>query len=149
MQHEDNDLSEKASGGRSVNRRQFLGGAAALGAGALLGACGSHSTTSGGTSTIAMWVWEEVAQWKQVIKRGRLAEKFPDVKMEFTSLDAATLTQKAITALASGVSSGLPSIIRIPMGSYRALVNTKGRRRDHFYRDPVPREHPADDVAVP
>lgn len=114
--------------GIHLSRRQFLGGAAGLSAAAVLAACGSNNTatSSNGTQDLSMWVWEEVSQWKQVIKRGGLHKAFPKVDLTFTSLNSTTLAQKAISALASGVQSGLPSIVRIGMGTYRAMVNTKG-----------------------
>lgn len=121
----------------SLSRREFLGVAASVGVGAALGsrvlrgspgssgdevAAAEHLDTH---QTLTMWSWEELSQWDRVYKESGVYKKFPGLKLTFVPQNANTLEQKAITALASGVSTGLPNLLRIPMGIYRALVNTK------------------------
>lgn len=112
---------------RVASRRDFLLGAAAAGAGVALAGCGSGSGGGGGAGgarDVSVWVWEETSQWQDVVKRAGMHKQFPGVSFQFISLNPDTLEQKAVTALASGITQGLPSIIRIPAAVYRALVNT-------------------------
>ena len=71
-------------------------------------------------------MWETVEQWKELEKRSGLNEKFPDVTFKWTALESGQLHQKALTSLGAGLAAGLPSIIRISMNYYRALVHTDG-----------------------
>jgi ABC-type glycerol-3-phosphate transport system substrate-binding protein len=136
-----------ADGADRLSRRQFLGAAASLGAGtfvasratkaglALLGTSERHSALET-NQTLTMWSWEEKSQWDKVYQQSGVYKKFPGLKVEFLPQDVDTLQQKAISALASGISSGLPNILRIPMGVYRALVNTKGIIETTKYIEP-------------
>lgn len=83
-----------------------------------------------------MWSWEEKSQWDRVYQESGVYDKFSGLKVDFLPQDINTLQQKAISALASGISSGLPNILRIPMGIYRALVNTKGIIETTKYIEP-------------
>ena len=73
-----------------------------------------------------MWIWETEPRWKNVQATSGLTDRFPNVEFKFTALPQTDLTQKALTALASGLPSALPSICRTPAAFYRPFVNTKG-----------------------
>lgn len=115
--------------GRTMDRRTFLraGAATALAGPASLAAARASAapSRSSGQTTLRMWVWEEVSQWEQVISNSGLHQKFPHVKMEFTALNSSTLQQKLISALSTGISSGLPDICRISSDWYQQIVATK------------------------
>lgn len=134
-ENDDNPVRSASEG--VVSRREFLGATASVGVGAVLGSRvlraslrGSHQSDEthvplSTQQTLTMWSWEELSQWDKVYQESGVYKKFPGLKLTFLPQDIDTLEQKAITALASGVSTGLPNLLRIPMGIYRALVNTK------------------------
>jgi multiple sugar transport system substrate-binding protein len=133
----DGTTSAESENRGTVSRREFLGAAATVSVGTALGSRAlrgslqrSRDTTDARDSvstqqTLTMWSWEELSQWDQVYQQSGVYKKFPGLKITFLPQDINTLQQKAITALASGVSAGLPNLLRIPMATYRALVNTK------------------------
>ncbi len=137
MTESDESNSAGSANEGTVGRREFLGVAATAGIGTVLGSRvlrGSLRRTEDAEAadssvstnqTLTMWSWEELSQWDKVYQQAGLYRKFPGLKLTFLPQNIDTLQQKAITALASGISTGLPNLLRIPMATYRALVNTK------------------------
>lgn len=113
----------------NVSRQDFLkvGGAVAVsGAAALADPAGILRTLAAAPpTTLNMWIWETVPHWQQVVKLSGLRQRYPNIKLEFTSLAFASLHQKLITALTAGIGAGLPDIARTHPSYYLQLVSTK------------------------
>jgi ABC-type glycerol-3-phosphate transport system substrate-binding protein len=110
-------------------RRDFLKAAGAgLGAATLSPALAWADATLAEAAeaiTLSMWIWETVPHWKTVVAGSGLAQRFPNVKMQFTALDINLLHQKLLTGLTAGLATGLPDICRISVNSYRQIASTK------------------------
>lgn len=117
--------STPVPGGGTAGTASASTGAAPAASMAEAGGPSVAAAVGGAKQTIEMWMWETEPRWKEVQAAAGLSEKFPNVEFKWTALPFDQLHQKAITALAAGVPTGVPSIIRTGMGFYRAFVNTK------------------------
>lgn len=114
-----------------LSRRSFLKAvaaataASALPLGSVLADTSALRPNKQDARVVEMWMWESEEQWQAVEELSGLNEQFPDVEFRWTALPLPDLHQKAITSLASGISEGLPSILRTYNPYYRPLVNTQ------------------------
>jgi len=112
----------------NVSRQDFLkvSGAVALGGAAALADPAAIISTLAAAppTTLNMWIWETVPHWNNVVKASGLAQRFPNVQIQFTALAFAGLHQKLLTALTAGIGTGLPDIARTHPSFYLPLVKT-------------------------
>lgn len=117
-----------------IDRRTFINRSSLAllsGSAALMSACGPADRSAEARITgddagrrLEFWMWESRRNWTRIAHEAGLPQIYPDIAVDFVSLDRGQVRSKFLTSLVAEV--GLPDICRCDLAWYRSLVAAGG-----------------------